>query len=113
VELDLDRAAAQLDGDAQLVLELLAAFLRRAPASFQDYQAALAAGDREAVLRYLHRTVPTLALLARADLAAEARMLYDTVIDAPGPLDPWLPRLHALSPRLAKLLEEAQAQVPR
>ncbi|RYY63577.1 MAG: hypothetical protein EOO24_57420 [Comamonadaceae bacterium] len=113
MELDLERAASQLDGDAQLVRDLVAAFLRRAPGSYAEYRAALVTGDREAVLRYLHRTVPTLALLARADLAAEARTLYDAVIDAPGPIDAWMPRLQALAQRLAQLLDEAAAQVPR
>jgi len=111
--LDTARALSFLGGDGEVLIELLQTFLNDAVGELEGYKAALAQPDPAAILRYLHRLVPTLAIVAKPALHEEARVLYQ-VLQGPGePLDAHLPRALALARAMDGLLAETSVQLSR
>lgn len=111
--LDNTRALAFLGGDGEVLVELLQTFLQEAIGELAAYRAALAQPSRADMLRYLHRLVPTLAIIATAELHAEARGLYETLQSPDEPLEAHLPRALALARQMDTLLAETRAQLSR
>ncbi len=106
--LDTARALEFLDDDAGLLAELLATFMVDAPSELRTFQEALQTRDRAGVLKYLHRTVPTLAIIAHENLAADARKVHEQLRSGKQTLEELTLRLGALALCMENLLTQTQ-----
>ncbi len=115
--LDEIRALAFLGGDAEILRELLVTFMGDAPRELHSFNAALgeASAGRPVVmselLTYLHRLVPTLAILSSAALHDEAGTLYEEMRDAPVPSALQIDRASALAAHLALFLAQVDSRI--
>ena len=71
----IDGLLASVEGDTDFVIELIAAFLADGATQLDEIEAALAAGDAEAVVRPAHTLKSASATLGAMRLAASARTL--------------------------------------
>lgn len=111
--LDNERALQFLGGDADVLRELLHTFMLEAPTELAAFETALQQHDREALLRYLHRLVPTVAIIATQQLHDEARGLYHAMQDSSLPQASHLPAGQALARRMHALLDAIRTQLSR
>ncbi|WP_415162461.1 histidine phosphatase family protein [Ottowia sp.] len=117
-ELDLERALNFLDGDTEILRELLATFGRDALPELAGFRAAIAESNRAGILKYLHRQVPTLAIIAAESLHAQAQALYQELraqqpAAGEGVSDLALQRCAGVADAMDRLLAQAAAQVSR
>ncbi|MBN9407916.1 MAG: Hpt domain-containing protein [Burkholderiales bacterium] len=111
--LDVERALQFLGGDADVLRELLHTFMLEAPAELATFEAAIAGSRRETLLRYLHRLVPTLAIIATESLHRQARELYHAMQPPDTTPDGHLPACLALAQRMHALHDAILAQLSR
>jgi broad specificity phosphatase PhoE/HPt (histidine-containing phosphotransfer) domain-containing protein len=115
--LDVSRALAFLDGDADVLQQLLAAFMTDAPRELQAFKTALEPGSEgkpsamPELLKYLHRLVPTLAIIATEALHHEASTLYEALRETSSPDPMQLQRAHRLAQHLDAFLAEVRARI--
>jgi len=113
--LDLERALSFLDGDAEMLRELLATFQRDAVPELAGFRAAIAEGNRAGILKYLHRQVPTLAIIAAESLHALAQALYHELRaqQHEGVAAPALQRCAGVAEAMDRLLAQVAVQTSR
>ena len=97
--LDWHGALQRLDGDAELLLELAALFVRDGPQLWRELDAALVAGDRERAIRAAHSLKGVLVNFGAARALAAAEQLSASLHDG----RPWQAAASRLEPALEQV----------